>query len=133
MSQQNVEIIRESTEAFLRGDWDTAFESVDPEIEWEETPSLGPDASVYRGINEARRALESWMGMWTEYQAEVSEYLDAGDDVVVLFKERGHGGASDAVVERQIGTVYMLRDGNVVRARLFGNWSEAREAGGLSR
>jgi ketosteroid isomerase-like protein len=132
MSEENVEIVRSATDAFLAGDWDRAFTSFDPEIEWEETPGLGPDAAVCRGITEVRQALKSWMGMWSDYDAEVHDYRDAGDDVVVLSRERGHGQASGAVVERQLGTVHTLRNGKVVRSRLFGSWGEALKAAGLS-
>ena len=41
MSQENVEIGKRGTEALLGGDLDGAFESVDPGIEWVETPGLG--------------------------------------------------------------------------------------------
>jgi ketosteroid isomerase-like protein len=132
MSEENVEVVRSATEAFLAGDWDRAFASFDAEIEWEETPGLGPDAAVYRGVGEVRQAVKSWVGMWIEYDAEVHEYRDAGDDVVVLSRERGHGKASGAVVERHVGTVHTLRNGKVVRSRLFGSWGEALEAAGLS-
>jgi hypothetical protein len=34
MSQENVEIVRESIEAYNRRDFDTAVQSFDTEIEW---------------------------------------------------------------------------------------------------
>ena len=49
----------------------------------------------------------------------------------VLIRERGHGGASGAAVERELGEVFTLRDGKVVRVRLYGSWAEALEAAGL--
>ena len=130
MSQENVEIVRHNTEALLRGDLDAAFENVDPEVEWEEAASLGPDASVYRGIDEARKALGSWFGMWRDYESEAVEYIDAGDEVVVLSRERALG-RSGVTVERDVGTVTTVRDGQIVRVRLFASWDEAREAAGL--
>ena len=131
MSEENVEIVRSNVEAFERGDWDFAFANVSPEIEWEETAGLGPDASVYRGSDEARKALESWLGMWEDYESEVVRYVDAGDEVVVLGRERGRG-RSGVTVERDIAQVHALNDGQVVRVRLFASWREALEAAGLS-
>ena len=131
MSEENVEVVRRNTEAILRGDLDAAFENVDPRVLWEETAGLGPDASVYRGIAEAREALESWFGMWSEYESEVVEYLDAGDEVVTLSRERALG-RSGVTVEREVGTVSTLSNGQVVRVRLFAGWREALEAAGLS-
>jgi ketosteroid isomerase-like protein len=61
----------------------------------------------------------------------VERYADAGDDVVVQVREKGQG-RSGAAVERRLGNVYTLRDGKIVRVRLFGSWNEALEAAGLS-
>ena len=87
-------------------------------VAWVEMPSLGPDASTYTGTEELREAFNSWIAMWSEYHAEIARYANAGDDVVVLIRERGRGGVSGAVVERELGEVFTLRDGNVVRVRL---------------
>jgi ketosteroid isomerase-like protein len=79
MSQENVEVVRRGLEAAARNDWNEVMASVDPSIEWVEMPSLGPDASTYTGMDELREAISSWMGMWSQYDAEVVRYADAGD------------------------------------------------------
>jgi ketosteroid isomerase-like protein len=108
MSQENVEIVRSGVEAAARNDWNAAMASVDPNVEWVEMPSLGPDASSYTGVEELRKAVNSWIAMWSEYDVEVARYADADDDVVVLFRERGRGGVSGAAVERELGEVFTL-------------------------
>jgi ketosteroid isomerase-like protein len=133
MSQENVEIVRSALEAGSRNDWNAVTAFVDPNVEWVEMPSLGPDASSYTGIEELRQAMNSWMGMWSDYDVEVARYADAGDNVVVLFRERGHGGVSGAAVERELGEVFTLQGGKVMRVRLYGRWDEALEAAGLSK
>jgi ketosteroid isomerase-like protein len=67
-------------------------------------PELGPDAAIYRGVEDVREAVGSWTRMWTEYTFEVRDYLDAGDDVVVLVRDRGRGRSSGAIVEREFGS-----------------------------
>jgi ketosteroid isomerase-like protein len=131
MSQENVEIVRRAFEAAVREDWTSALAAFDLDVEWVEMPSLGPDASTYTGFQEARKAIESWMGMWSEYSFEVARYADGGDDVAILIREKGHGGLSGAAVERELGEVCTMREGKVVRVRLFGSWAEALEAAGL--
>jgi ketosteroid isomerase-like protein len=116
----------------LREDWDTASAAFDPAVEWIEMPSLGPDASTYTGIPELRAAIQSWMEMWSEYRIDAAQYADGGDEVVILIRERGHGGISGASVQRELGEVCTVREGKVVRVRLYGNWAEALEAAGLS-
>jgi ketosteroid isomerase-like protein len=95
-------------------------------------PSLGPDASTYTGTEELREAVQSWTEKWSEYETEVSRYAQAGDEVVVLSRERGRGVVSGVKAERELGQVFTLRDGKIVRVRLYGSWSEALEAARLS-
>ena len=42
MSEQNVEIVRASWDAWSRGDMDALFEFYDPEVEWDMTHSYRP-------------------------------------------------------------------------------------------
>ena len=132
MSLENVEVVRRSVEAVAAGDWKTVSEVVDPQIEWIETPGLGPDAAVYRGIEEARGAMGNWTGMWTDYAFEVHEYLDAGDQVVVLVHESGRGRGTGVSVVRELGQVHSIDGSKVKRVRLYGSWAAALEAAGLS-
>ena len=132
MSQKNVETVRRGVEAFVAGNWETWLGGFDAEVVWEETAGLGPDAGTYRGIEEVRGAVTSWTTMWSDYTFQVHDYIDAGgDEVVVLAQERGRGRGTGAIVERQVGEVFSLRDGKLIRARLYGSWTEALEAAGL--
>jgi ketosteroid isomerase-like protein len=133
MSQKNLEIVGEAVAALQRGDFDRAFASADSEIDWEEMPSLGPDAAAYHGVASAREAVESWRSMWSDYETETSRLVDAGDDVVALSKEQGRGRDSGVTAERELGIVATLRDGRIVRVRLFGSWDGALQAAGISK
>jgi ketosteroid isomerase-like protein len=70
--------------------------------------------------------------MWTDYGYEMRDYLDAGDQVVVLVQERGRGRSTGVSVERELGYVFTMRGGKVGRVRLYGSWAETLEAAGLS-
>jgi ketosteroid isomerase-like protein len=130
MSQENVEVVRGSTEAFLQGDLDAAASALDPAVVWVEMPSLGPDASTYSGFAEVQEATKKWITMWSDYEFRVERYVDAGSDVVVLARESGQ--LKGAPVRREVGEVYTLSNGKVVLVRLYGSWDEALEAVGLS-
>ena len=131
MSQENVEVVRGIVEAAARDEWNAAMAAADPSVEWVEMPSLGPDASTYTGIEELRGAINSWIGTWSEYDVEVVRYADAGDDVVVLFRERGQGGVSGAAVERKLGEVFTLRDDKVVASACMGAGTKPSKPAGL--
>ena len=70
--------------------------------------------------------------MWTAYAFEVREYLDAGDQVVVLVHESGQGRGTGVRVKRELGQVHSIEGSKVKRVRLYGSWAEALEAAGLS-
>ena len=60
--------------------------------------------------------------------------LDAGDDVVLLIRNQRQWGRSSGIeVELPpFGMVFTIRDGKVVRMRIFPNRQSALEAAGLS-
>jgi ketosteroid isomerase-like protein len=136
MSQENVGIVRRAAEAFLRGDVRdvSAFlEITDPDFVYDLPPELVPDPEQYHGREGFVRQWEEYMTIWEEgtLGVEVEEYLDAGDQVVVLTHHRGrtkHG----MDLELPISYVWTLRGGKVVRGRPYLNRNEALEAAGLS-
>jgi ketosteroid isomerase-like protein len=130
MSQENLDAVRRAVESYVGGDQEAWSEHLDPEITWEETPGLGPDPATYRGVDAVRAAVTSWLDMWVDYNFEVRQYIDAGDDVVVLADERGRS-RTGVSVERELGQIHTLRYGKLVRTRLYGSWAEALEAAGL--
>jgi ketosteroid isomerase-like protein len=68
---------------------------------------------------------------WTSYQAELTELIDAGDNVVGVVHEKTGIGGSDDFVERDLFHVWTHRDGLVVRWRVFATREQALEAAGL--
>jgi ketosteroid isomerase-like protein len=72
-----------------------------------------------------RRAFES-------FTLEPLEYIDAGDDkVVVVARLSARGKESGVAVERLDGMVWTIRDGMTVRLDYYGSRAEALEAVGL--
>jgi ketosteroid isomerase-like protein len=127
MSQENVEIVRKSIEAYARGDLDTALTYADPDIVWnpvEEAASQGHDA--------IRANLERWETDFEDFEATPEEYIDAGDQVLVTVHWSGRGRGSGLQVDIRTYSVYALRDGKVIRLDEFTERSEALEAAGLS-
>jgi ketosteroid isomerase-like protein len=76
MSQENVNIVRESIEAYNRRDFDTAVQSFDTEIEWLFPPVLAGESG--RGPEEVRRLWEGLDEAFEDFQLEPQEFVDAG-------------------------------------------------------
>ena len=133
MSQENVEIVRASVAAVIRGDMDAAMKDFDPcvvvrpDANWPENrPILGVDAA--RSFFEDLMVTLGAGGMETA----IDDVIDAGDRVVLRYRARVHGqrsGIEDEVVFSQVVT---FRRGKCVMLEYFLDHHEALEAAGLS-
>jgi ketosteroid isomerase-like protein len=132
MSQENVEVVRSFFEAWNADDFNTARELCDLELEIDRSSSIGPEARIYRGIEETERFWHDWRTTWEVWHSDIAEYIDAGDDVVVLGRAYGRGRDGGVPVEANISQVLTVHQGRIVRSRLFQTRSEALEAAGLS-
>jgi ketosteroid isomerase-like protein len=133
MSEENVEVVRVATEAMLRGDAAAALDALDPEIEWHATVGGVDEGRIYKGRDEVAQAFADYFAVWERIELRADDYIDAGDDeVVVFFHEVAKGRSSGAVVETNTGTVNTVRDGNIVRVRSYMDRAQALEAAGLS-
>ncbi|MEK6326304.1 MAG: nuclear transport factor 2 family protein [Actinomycetota bacterium] len=130
MSEENVEIVRAINDAFNRGDATTALQWVDPEIEAESWVALGAEGA-YRGKDGILRLMASFWESFDNPRAEIEECIPAGDDVVIGVRYFGRGKASGIEVDTDGAQVVTLRDGKVVRWRIFQSMAEALEAAGL--
>ena len=77
------------------------------------------------------RFFRDWLGTWTDYEVATRDYIDAGDTVVVVFRQSGTGRASGVRTERDFFGVYDLTELKVVRFRLYASRDDALEAAGV--
>ncbi len=73
-----------------------------------------------------------WGDAWNDWTVELADYVDAGDRVLLVGKQRGRAAGSDAWVEQPLCLVYLLRGGMVVEVRAFFDVDQARDAAGLA-
>jgi ketosteroid isomerase-like protein len=131
MSQENVEVMRTTIEAFGRGE-DMWVEAIDEEIEWDNSayPAVG---APLRGMGRESfiRFLNRYRGTWRAWEVTIKELIDAGDDVVALLHETVRARGSDAPIERHFAQVWTVRDDRAVKCRAYRTKEEALEAAGL--
>jgi len=124
-----LEIVRGSYEAFARHDLDAVLADMDPDIEWYQAQGL-PHGGLYRGLDEVRRNIfepldRDW---WVEFSAEPDEFIDAGEEVVVLGRYRGVAKGTGKRLDVPFVHVWVLREGKAIRFRQFldtAGWVEA--------
>ncbi len=145
MSQENVNLVRavhppsgaKVSDLFNEGADGSALEAL--------APLLTPDFEVVagsqgsgiwvedRGLDGLLRTWREWLEPWEEYWTEVEEFVDAGQDhVLVLVRDRGRQRGSDAKVELLAASVWTLRDGKIARIEFHTSREEALEAAGIS-
>jgi ketosteroid isomerase-like protein len=134
MSQENVDIIRRAFDEFTRGGWEPLMGTVwDSEIVWNMSPTGIPGLGTYRGFDELRSFFEDWFSTFPfdEWEQEVEEVIDCGEQVVVLTRQRGRGSASGAGVELEYAQVVEFRDGKVVHVDVYLDRAQALQAVGV--
>jgi ketosteroid isomerase-like protein len=131
MSQENAEIVRRMYEATNRGDADAAREALDPEIEIH-LAGVFPDLErLYRGHAGVRKWVEQTREPWEELLVEPDRVIDLGARVLVLahFHVKGRDGIE---VQRPVGHLWTMRNGQAVRMDAYSDHQKALKAAGLS-
>ena len=90
------------------------------------------DPRVYRGHEGIREWHEQLSETWSEWRSEPEEYLESGDDVVVLVRAHGRGRVSGAEVVEESASVFTVRDGKVARLKVYLDRDQALRDAGLA-
>jgi ketosteroid isomerase-like protein len=125
MSQENVNLVRRIYAAWEQQESAKAF--IDDAVEY-----VNPPYAVERGTRYGRKSFAAVRDTYDQFDVRIEEFVDAGEDVVVLawFEARGRG--SGVEVEGEHGYVWTVRDGKAVRFKWFQHHAEALEAAGVS-
>jgi ketosteroid isomerase-like protein len=133
MSQENVETVRTSWEAWMKGDATALLAVLHPEIVYED--DLLPDhaGETYRGVEGLVRAWTSWTEPWEDFESGLEWVRDAGRDLVVSCHwARMRGKGSGIPGEASYAYVWRFQGSKIVYCKSFGEPSEALKAVGLS-
>ena len=130
MSQESVEIVRASFEAWNEGDADSLRRL------------YTEDVAIETGITELGRTFEGddpigrWVAevqeTWAKLRFEAERIFEADDLVVSFYRATGVGRATGIEVVRELTCIYRIRDGRIASARIYLDRAEALEAVGLS-
>ena len=128
-----MELVRRAYNAFLRSDWNSMSEVVDPDGEFRGTVGGLEENRVARGVQGFRDVFEKEdLEAWEERRFEPEGFIDAGDCVVVLQREYRRGRGSGVELESETAVVFEVRDGRVVLIQGYMDRALALEAVGLS-
>ena len=130
VSAHNLELVRRSLEAFARGDLETFYASLAPDVEWS-TGADEPDPQTYRGAEGMRRftadMTEAWVNRCDD-AVRFGDFIDLGDWVVAPWSARLEGKGSGAVVEVHETYAVRLEGNRIARVIEYRTTDEAVEA-----
>jgi ketosteroid isomerase-like protein len=130
MSQENVERVRESLEAFARRDKTAWYELCDPSLE---VVPVGdwPEGEKIRGREAAWDFLVAGDEPWEPGSYEMAEVMDKDENVVTWLKRDMRGKSSGVEVQYDYWLMVSFRDRRAVRLEWFEKRESALEAAGL--
>jgi ketosteroid isomerase-like protein len=131
VSEEKVEVVRQSFEAIGRWDIDMVLELYDENVEFQPLTGTRVESGGYNGHAGVRAYFEEVAEVWSEMLPRVEDVRTVGDEVVVLggcaVRGRGSGVESDT----PMAWVITVRDGKVLRHRGYHTRGDALEAVGL--
>jgi ketosteroid isomerase-like protein len=126
VSTTPVEVIRSIYEAWRDGRSARGF--MDPEIEY-----VNPPDAIEPGTRTGPDTFARFRDAYDLSRIETHEFIETGNDVVVLATVYASGRASGIPVEWNQGYIWTVRDGKAVRFRWFNTHAEALKAAGVDR
>jgi ketosteroid isomerase-like protein len=130
MSQENVEVVRASFEAWNAGNMEALRKLHDPKVTMR-MPEGWPEPGPFVGQDAVMRQWEQMRDTWDADDFElISDFIDVGDRVAVRFIWRGAGHGPGANIEAT--GVFTVRSGRLFRMKHFWDHAEALETLGQS-
>jgi ketosteroid isomerase-like protein len=133
MSEKNVEILRETYEAWWSGDVDDVGEllaMIDGDCV-SRVHSPAPDPGTWHGPDGLLELMSEWADAFDDYSMRADEFTDAGDRVLVRVVQEGRSRGSDVPVSGTFWFVYGMREGKITSLDMFASREQAQEAIGL--
>ena len=133
MSQESVEIVKANFEAFAARGLDGWMELFADDVEYRAPEGSIDVVGPIHGKPALRAWLEQWLDAFEEFWFEAVEFIEAGEDqVVVVERFGGRAKISGIETEQTQAFVSTTRHGKIVRCYEFMTRAEALEAAGVS-
>jgi ketosteroid isomerase-like protein len=130
MDQEHVDLLHDFYDALNRDDVESAVELCDPDVRVWLNPNVVA-ALPPTGHREVAAYLRGWVETWDKYAPEPQEFVESGDDVVVLVQLHARGKNSRFEIEEDVADVFKLDDGKIVQLRLYVDRGVALSGTGL--
>jgi ketosteroid isomerase-like protein len=114
VSEANVQVVRTIYDRLRAGDLEGGLALIGRDFEGRDRPEI-PDPQVYRGHQGVLDALRTSFAEFDSVDFVPDEFIDAGDEVVVVFRFRGVGRESGVPIDERLRHVWTVREGKATR------------------
>ena len=129
MSQENVEVVRRTMDAYNTRDLPAYLATLSESVRFQSRFSAMD--RLYRGHDDLRRYFAELAEVWSRYEMRVRRLVPAGRQVAALCHLYAVGRESDLQVEEDSAVVFTVEAGKIVRIDAYPTHAEALEAVGL--
>ena len=130
MSRDNVEIVRQVSQAYNSADLGKAVSFFHADAIFEEPPNQ-PGAQVVRGRDAVLETFQRFDEAWKEHRSELRDIRALDDGRVLMFSLERLVGRDGIEFTQDAWNLYTLRDGEIVRWQAFWDEGTALQAAGL--
>ena len=132
MTQENVELVMASYDAYNSGDLDAAMRFFAPDVEAFPDAAVFPEAGALHGRDDLKRWFEEIVSAWVKVQNVVREVIAVEDGrVLVRVDWGGEGIASGIEATSSVTGIWTIRDGLISHVEWFFDHDKALKAVGL--
>jgi len=124
-------VLRGIYREFAKGNMRASLELLDPHIVYVNRPGFIEAYTCY-GLEELQRWTRDFLSAWDSYESHATEFIPAGDSVVVTVRQVAAGHGSGVPVEWVVHHLWTFRGGMVIRLETITDRADALEAAGLS-
>jgi 3-oxoadipate enol-lactonase len=133
--EQLIDPVRRVIAAWNADDLEAALEVAHPAVELDFRDS----EMIFPGLDDFYEGHEGFRRWWVDikepfeyWHSEALRFICGGEKVVVPVHFQAKGGSSGAEVELDLGDIFTVRDGLIVRFQAYQSLDEALEAAGVS-
>ena len=133
MTQDNVELVRRTTDLFNRKEIARVLDAAHDDFELDWSNSIGPLKGVYKGREGALELWGSFLDAWDEIRWDPQEIIEVDEARVILVNHvRMRGGGSGVDVEATAAQLWTITDGKGRSVKLYQSKAEALAAAQLA-
>ena len=125
--------MRRFEDSWSRQDLNAALECVHAEMEFDWSDSMGPFKGTYRGHDGLARFWTQMLDAWDYFSPGMVEAIECGPEgLITVDVVRARGKGSGITIEARGAMLWTLKEGKIVRGKMFQTKEDALDAVGLS-